>query len=77
MTAKAKPAFTVRQHKAIVAEAVRTERARHYDLIFAAVAAKDTLDSLRRGANFSKPMYEAGYQRLAGSLVQFEKKVGR
>lgn len=71
MVAKVKAGYTVRQHRAILAEALRLERVKYYPLLFAATAAKDTLDSLRRGASFSKPMYEAGYQRLSDSLVGF------
>jgi hypothetical protein len=67
---KVKPGYlTVRQHKAALAEAVRLEGLKYAPLVFAATAAKDTLDSLRRGASFSKAMYETGYQRLSGSLV--------
>lgn len=78
MVAKLKPEFfTARQHKAILAEAIRLERLRYLPLLFAAAAARDTLDSfLRNGARFSKPMYEAGYQRLSDSIVGFPVEKG-
>jgi hypothetical protein len=40
-------------------------------LVAAAQAARDTLDSLRRGAKFSRPAYEAGYAKLREALLPF------
>lgn len=41
------------------------------ELVQAAAAARDTLDTLRRGVHFSGPAYEKGYDRLRAALAYF------
>lgn len=43
------------------------------ELVQAASAARDTLDTLRRGVHFSGGSYEKGYTRLRSALAYFEK----
>ena len=45
-----------------------------YALVAAAQAARDTLDSLRRGARFSHAAYEAGYAKLREALLPFDEQ---
>lgn len=41
------------------------------ELVEAAVAARDTMDTLRRGVHFSGGAYEKGYNRLRTALSYF------
>lgn len=41
------------------------------ELVEAAQAARDTLDTLRQGRHFSGPAYEKGYARLRSACAAF------
>lgn len=84
MAVKRKPAtITWRKALAMARNARAQERedlkvyqSRVHPVIEAAQAARDTLDSLRRGAKFSPACYEAGYARLRTALVPFDNSEG-